>query len=820
MLRVLKTKGFSIAFAMIWAAGCSTGGTATDGKRATKAPAVAKVAAKTGKVAGKTGKVAGKTGKVAGKTGKVAGKTGKVAGTTANRKSPPAPKTAGAQASPRLSGAHHAVYSLVDNRALAHVDRGGGLLVLGRHPGVAKYLNFKRPWRTLKPNKPVDGKRYTIAVRNVAWMTVPLTADQASSATTLTLRLKSPRAQGMRIKLNGKNLTDRPKLSTDWQRVTASIPAKVLHAGENRVELRFARRGNMGGEKRAYAAIDWLAIGPRAPGEQERMALTNDQGGLYLPKGGGLSYYVRPYPKAKLKLVFDAQPATARCGLKVTLQAEGEGARSVTRKETAKSSGKVETFVDLAPIADKVARLRIAAEGSCKALKVSDAAIVMPGPAPQVKRPKKPKHVLFWLVDNWRADHFKVYNQDSRVETPVMSELARTGAVFDAYIVGTESRVSHASIWTGMFPKQHGFIGPKAKLRSRWITTAEALKKKGFTTVGWTANGNISKFWGFGEGWTYFRNTLHKGGGLTAKRLADASIKMIDRYACDQGTSCGAKSFYLYVGTIDPHVSWKGRQPWLNRYDPGPYKGPFRRRVAGPVWDKLAATPMKISKRDRQRVLAIYDSTISYNDKHLGRVLRHLEAKGMRDDTMVVITADHGEEFWEHGRIGHGGSVRETVVKVPLLVHYPPLFGAGVRVHEGVDAHSVMATILDAVGAPIPDTVQAGSLLPLAQGVGRGYPRPLYATQYELAHTMRIGRYKMWVGGKGKPRLYDIASRLAEKKSVVDKHPLATRLLTDALSTFLVYQRRWRQGRWGVPNNHSANFAADLESGKGPKPIY
>jgi hypothetical protein len=133
---------------------------------------------------------------------------------------------------------------------------------------------------------------------------------------------------------------------------------------------------------------------------------------------------------------------------------------------------------------------------------------------------------------------------------------------------------------------------------------------------------------------------------------------------------------------------------------------------------------------------------------------------------------------------------------------------------------AMMATILDAVGAKIPDTVQAASLLPLAQGVGRGYPRPRYASQYELARAMRLGRYKMWVGGKGEPRLYDMESRRwPEGKRLEKKQPLATRLLTDALSTFLVHQNRWRQSRWGVANNHLAAFPEDLESGKGPASI-
>ncbi len=796
MLLFAKRQEFSIGilgFGLLFAAGaCSTDGTATDGKRS-----AAKTSVRVKGVALAKGRGSGAT--------KVSGK--------ATSPVTPKPVPAKAQALPRLEGPHHPVFSLIDNRALAHVARGGGLVVLGSHPGISKYLSFNRPWRTWSYGRKIDGRRVTVARRNVAWLTVPLTAAQAAAAKVMVIRLKSPVPQGLRVKLNGKMLGTRPKLSAAWQRVQLDLPPKVLHAGENRVELRFARRGTLGRSKRVYAALDWLTFAAAAPAEDVKMVLTDDKGALLLPRGGSLSYYVHPYAGAKLKLVFDAQPAAIRCGVKVTIASEGAKAKSVTRTETVLTSGRVETFVDLAPIVDKVGRLTVSAEGKCPSLSLQDVAIVMPGPAATVKRPKKPKNVLFWLVDNWRADHCQLYNPKSRVETPVMSELARKGVYFDAYITGTESRVSHAAIWTGMFPKQHRFIGPKAKLPSRIVTLAEALKKAGMTTVGWTANGNISKFWGFGEGWTFFRNTLHKGGGLTAGRLANHAIDMIDKY--------GSNPFYMYVGTIDPHVSWKGRQPWLKRYDPEPYKGIFKRRVSGPVWDKLAATPMKISKRDRKRVLAIYDSTISYNDKHLGRVLAHLKEKGLRDDTMIVVTADHGEEFWEHGRIGHGGSVRETVVRVPLIINYPPLFGSGVRVTDGADVHSIMATVLDALGVPIPADVQAESLLPLAQGVGRGYPRALFASQYELAYTMRIGRYKMWVGGQGIPRLFDMTLPLKarEKKNVAVKHALVTRELTDALSTFLIYQRRWRQSRWGMPNNQASAFSRDLERGEGPPPI-
>jgi arylsulfatase A-like enzyme len=238
----------------------------------------------------------------------------------------------------------------------------------------------------------------------------------------------------------------------------------------------------------------------------------------------------------------------------------------------------------------------------------------------------------------------------------------------------------------------------------------------------------------------------------------------------------------------------------------------------GKTVEKIATGAFKVTAADKKRIIAIYDSTVSYNDHHLGRVLQALEAKGIRDQTMIVVTADHGEELWDFGHIGHGHSLRHSLVAVPLIIHYPPLFGSGVRVEQGVDVLSLMPTILDALGAPIPDTVQGESLLPLAQGVGTGYPRPSIATQYELAHTIRLERYKLWIGGRGDVRIFDLESKEGEHRELGDTVPFATRWLTDALSTFMVYQYAWRATRWGVASNQSAAMAHELETGR-PRPI-
>ena len=711
---------------------------------------------------------------------------------------------------PSLKGQFHPVYSLLDNRLAAHLMRAGGLFIPVGHPATAKYINFGRPWRTWRMGHKLEGRRVALATRPKTYLSFPLSEPQRA-ATKLTISLYSPKSQGLKLRLNNRSLPT-TRLASGWQVKTIKLPPSSTRV-ENRLEFNWAVKGLVGGT-RAPGAVEWLHLHSGAALTSPLTVPIKDQA-LYLPSGGGVAYYIHPYAGARLRLLFGAQAQSRRCSLKVSLSTSpGTAPTEVTLTEKTLAPGsKVDTFVDLKPIAGKTTRLELSATGaSCKELLLRDASIVMPGPAPAKKRGAAPDNVLFWMIDNVRADRYSAYNPGTRVKTPVIDKLVKTGTVFTkAYIQGTESRVSHASIWTGLYPRQHRFVAPKAKLSLAWQTIPESARKAGLYTAAWIANGFVSKFWGFGEGWSSFRNTLHKGGGLNGEALANHAIKFVQKR--------GDRRFYLYVGTIDPHVSWRGRQPWLKQYHPEPYKGMFKKNVWGKDVEKIATGKRKTSSADRKRIMAIYDSTVSYNDHHLGRLLKALEDRGIRQKTMIVITADHGEELWDYGRLGHGHSCRHKLVAVPLIIHYPPLFGSGVRVTEGVDVLSLFPTIMDALGAEIPPKVQGESLLALAQGVGRGYPRPSLATQYEFAHTIRLEQWKLRVGGKGVPRLSDLRIPRSEKTDLSSQQPHQLRWLTDALSTFLIYQSRWRSLRWGVASNHKAAFPQDMESGNPPDKI-
>nr|MBP6742165.1 sulfatase [Deltaproteobacteria bacterium] len=374
-----------------------------------------------------------------------------------------------------------------------------------------------------------------------------------------------------------------------------------------------------------------------------------------------------------------------------------------------------------------------------------------------------------------------------------------------AYSQGNESRVSHASLFTGMYPAQHKFISDKAVMPDSYVIMPEALKPAGLYNIAHIANGYITKRWGFGDGWDLLKNHIHEGGGLKSADLVADTRNFLTK---GPGKT---KPFFLYLGVIDAHVSWRAYEPWISKYDNKPYSGPFVKGCMDPQLDKIVAGQMQITARDRERVIALYDSDISYNDQQFGQLLELLKKTGHENDTMIVFASDHGEEFWDHGRVGHGQSLRQELIHIPMWIYYPPLFPAGKVVEEGAELVDIMPTLTDALGLPTPKDVQGESLIPIAQGQLSGYPRPAIASQYELAHTMRLGRYKLWVGGSGQVKLYDGQDDPGEQRELTQEQPLAYRFVADAMSLWMAYQGSWKKAHWGVASNLRPEFAAELD---------
>ncbi|MGE0871612.1 MAG: sulfatase [Kofleriaceae bacterium] len=699
----------------------------------------------------------------------------------------------------------HVAFSLVDNRHLAHRFVDGDLVLDGGDIGFARYTRFGMPAPRWQLGATVDGQRAAIPDR-AAMLEVPLTVEQAATSVQLTARVHAAPKQTLRLKVNGRKASKDPsvELVAGWQTVSIAIDKGRFVVGENQLALETT------GAK-GKIAIAWIRIGKQRPASNDdpRAATTFDPGGVIsMARDAALTWFVTVPDGAHL--VADVMPP---CKIDVRARPSAD---SFVGGVLGAPGGRV----DLAGMAGKVVALQLIAH-DCPRATVTAPRITLHGPDPSLRPASQPpRYIILWVMDALRADKVPVFTPGARAQTPNFDELAKTSTVFRQYYVqGNESQTSHSSVWTGLYPAVHGVRlagqGGVSKINAKLAVLAEHLTKAGLTTTAVTGNGFVNEYGGYTRGFKMFRNMMRETGVINGviygQAIVDAAIKQLDKVRSDPA--------YLFLGTIDTHGPWIARKPWIDIYSPGKYDGPFKRYGTA---KELGFRPGSMGcsiippPEDIERLRAIYDSAISYQDQQLGRMVDQLKSWGIWDQTMLIVTADHGEEFFEDRRCGHGGSLRDSLIRVPLLVHDPARFPGGTIVDEGAEGVDLMPTMLAALGAPAVPAVQGEDLAPLAQGLGRGWPRPSYASQYEYAHAMRIGRWKARVTRSGVPVIGDLVADPGETKDLSATKLVERRMLTDHLGLFLALRTQWKKSSWGVVTNVTAVGAAALDEAHTP----
>jgi choline-sulfatase len=711
-----------------------------------------------------------------------------------------------AAAAPPPEPIEHAVWRLGPNRLLGHRVVDGDLVIDAAAAGFARYTRFGVPEPRWALRRTVDGAGAAVADDDAS-IEVPLTREQAASARHLVLRVHSGsrRRRGLTVSINGKPAGRRARLDlrAGWQTVTVPLPRQRLVEGENRIGFDQKRDDGI--------ALAWLRVGAAERGDPRRAASYDAAGDTFrLADRAGVAWYVLVPAGAALVGTVDADGDDAGdCRVEVSARA---GAGAVATGSLGGGSARV----DLSPLAGQVVRLALSAQG-CARTRLRDAAIVIAGaPPPPLGTVPPPRYVVLWVMDALRADRVRPFQPGARAEVPAFEALAATGAVFRQYYVqGNESQTSHASVWTSTYPAVHNVRlageGGSWRIPPRLRVLGELMNGAGLVPIGVTGNGFVTASPGYARGFDEFRNMMREkgviNGVLPGAEVVAYALARLDARRVDPA--------FLFLGTVDTHSPWIAREPWIDRYDPEPYDGPHARR-SDPRALGIRKGVMGCSRvpeaRDLQRLLAIYDSAISYHDARLGDLVAALKQWGIFEETMIIVTADHGEEWFEAGRCGHGASLRDSLVRVPLLVHYPAGIASGI-VDEGVEGVDILPTILDVLGTAAPAQAQGQSLRGLAAGHGRGWVRPSYASQYEYAHAMRLGRWKARISRTGRPRIIDLVSDPLERIDLSGSRTVERRFLTDAMGFFLAWRTGWKKGRWGVVTNLEPAGAAALGKG-------
>jgi arylsulfatase A-like enzyme len=312
------------------------------------------------------------------------------------------------------------------------------------------------------------------------------------------------------------------------------------------------------------------------------------------------------------------------------------------------------------------------------------ALVVTALPACAERRP----NILLVSIDSLRADHLEAYGYH-RETSPLVAWLARTGALFETVVAPAPWTLpSHVSLLTSMAPRQHGVTDAATRLADGAMTLARVLEQNGYATAGFVSTILLTERYGLAQGFdsydaqvVFAEDAYMSPRAITSERLVDAVLGWLDGWR--DGAS--GTPFFIFLHMYDVHAN----------YNPPP---PYDRLFVPPPAD--AATDPKQCRVAHQ--LALYDGEIRYTTEQLARVIDRLRALEILDDTIVVVTADHGDEFFEHGGQGHGVRVYDEIILVPLVVRYPSRVPADQRIASQVRLMDVAPTILGLAGIAPP----------------------------------------------------------------------------------------------------------------------
>jgi arylsulfatase A-like enzyme len=394
--------------------------------------------------------------------------------------------------------------------------------------------------------------------------------------------------------------------------------------------------------------------------------------------------------------------------------------------------------------------------------------------------------VILIAVDTLRADHLSTYGYE-RETSPNLDRLVREEAIrFDcAYSASSWTLPSMTSLMTSLHPHEHGVEDRGQRLHPSVPTLAAAFAGQGWYTAGFITHIYASSLFGLDTGFAEFHDVsidwdYGEGMQVRADELNELALPWIHAHRDE--------TFFLFLHYFDPHWDYEPPPPFDQLFtDPG-YAGPARGDWR--YLRKFLGADERMEPADLEHVVALYDGEIRYTDHHLGRLFEELRALDLWEDTLLVITSDHGEEFQEHGSVHHVRTLYEEVLRVPLIVKLPGGRPDGWRevVPEPVAGIDVAPTILSAAALHTPPSFEGRDLVPLFSGPGREGPvfaRTIrHGSRKEALREGALKTIRTFAGRQTTFEAYDLAADPGEL------HPLAGATDTQAARFERVLQGR------------------------------
>ena len=370
--------------------------------------------------------------------------------------------------------------------------------------------------------------------------------------------------------------------------------------------------------------------------------------------------------------------------------------------------------------------------------------------------------VILISMDSLRWDALGCYATNEN--SPNIDQFAEEAVLFEqAFVPSPWTLPSLASMTTGLAPAVHGATEQTTRIPEDVDTLGERMAEGGYLTCAFLANVFLQEERGFNNGFHRYLN-IRTDKPDSTERVTNHAIQWI--------TANAESDFFLWLHYFDPH------QPYTppDEFAPDdPTAEALRQNFPNIFW--VRAGNARYGTEEITALRALYDGEVRYVDNRIGRIFETLHALDLYDDALIIITSDHGEEFWEHGGFEHGHSLYDELLRIPLLIRLPHGDMGGRRITARVSLTALFATILELCEVPHdPEALSAGSFAPLMKEMDgeddawrfkAGFPMV-----YEDKECVYFGRYKYIKNlGSHREELYDLETDPAEQINIITKFP-------------------------------------------------
>ncbi len=447
------------------------------------------------------------------------------------------------------------------------------------------------------------------------------------------------------------------------------------------------------------------------------------------------------------------------------------------------------------------------------------AALVLGAATAVVSRPRpvpgNVRNVLLIIIDTVRCDALGCYDPRSKA-TPILDALADEGVRFEQAIAQASWTLpSVTSLLTSTWPTIHGAMGKMGTrthsperltgLRPGVVPAQEALAAAGFRTSAVVNCEFLNPALGVTRG---FDTLDHQPAAYASVRRADesarAALRILRRHH--------SESNFMMLHVFDAHVKYDPPPRWAKRFTDTDYGGAFR----NPTYEQTRGLMERLVVPDeagRAYLRGLYEAEVAFVDEQIGRLVQGLRALGVYDRTTIIVVADHGEEFWDHGGFEHGHSLYEEMIRVPLIIK--PADGLGVRpgvVRGPVALMDVMPTVLELLGVPRPATFDGRSLAGLLRGGAGPDGVPIYSEGTlwgDERVSWRDGRFKLIRNAAtDTDELYDLHNDPGERNNLLETQSADATRLREALEAF---QSALRERAASLPEQAPAQLDAAMQ---------